>query len=156
MLSKGDQELLSLWAEGATLDVASERFQKTPTSIASKLVRLGVFEDRASVNVENKKRGGNSMAALEHDGIYTIYIIRDPGTKAPVYVGQSQNFRKRKKSHVRYFSKKWFAGQTALIETVEIAGTYALARQVERAMIAKLIAAGYGLRNVLDRDQSDV
>jgi len=47
-----------------TLDVASEKLRKTPTSIASKLVRLGVFKDRSSVNVENEKRGGNSIAAL--------------------------------------------------------------------------------------------
>jgi hypothetical protein len=93
---------------------------------------------------------------LEHDGIYTIYIVRDPSTKTPTYVGQSQNFRKRKKSHVRYFSKKWFAGQIALIEKVETVGTYALAREAERAMIAKLIKAGYGLRNVLDREEGDV
>jgi len=103
VLSKGDAALLSLWAEGVTLVVASEKLRKTPTSIASKLVRLGVFKDRASVNAENEKRGGGSMAALEHDGIYTIYIVRDPNTKAPIYVGQSQNFRKRKKSHVRRF-----------------------------------------------------
>jgi hypothetical protein len=81
VLSKGDEALLSLWAEGVTLVVASEKLRKTPTSIASKLVRLGVFKDRASVNAENEKRGGNSMAALEHDGIYTIYIVRDPSTK---------------------------------------------------------------------------
>lgn len=154
-MSKGDEALLSLWAEGVTLDAASEKLRKTPTSIASKLVRLGVFEDRASVNVENKKRGGKSMAALEHDGIYTIYVVRDPSTKAPIYVGQSQNFRKRKKSHVRRFSTR-LAGQIPLIEEVETVETYALAREAERAMIAKLSSAGYVLHNLLDREEGDV
>ncbi len=155
MLSKGDEALLSLWTEGVTLDVASEKLRKTPTSIASKLVRLGVFKDRASVNVENEKRGGNSMATLERDGIYTIYIVRDPSTKAPIYVGQSQNFRKRKKSHVRRFSTL-LAGQIPLIEEVETVETYALAREAERAIIAKLSNAGYILHNVLDREEGNV
>jgi hypothetical protein len=127
VLSKGDEALLSLWAEGVTLDVASEKLRKTPASIASKLIRLGVFKDRASVNVENEKRGGNSMAALERDGIYTIYIVRDPSTKAPIYVGQSQNFRERKKSHVRRFSTL-LAGQIPLIEEVETIESRCLGR----------------------------
>ncbi len=107
------------------------------------------------MNVENEKRGGNSMAALERDGIYTIYIVRDPSTKAPIYVGQSQNFRKRKKSHVRRFSTL-LAGQIPLIEEVETVETYALAREAERAIIAKLSNAGYILHNVLDREEGNV
>lgn len=121
-MGKGDEALLSVWAEGVTLDVASERLRTTPTSIASKLVRLGVFKDRVSVNA---------------------------------YVGQSQNFRKRKKSHVRRFSTL-LAGQMPLIEEVETVETYALAREAELAIIAKLSNAGYILRNVLDREEGNV
>ena len=149
-----DDELLALWADGATLDVASQKLRKTPTSVASKLVRLGLFQDRASVNVESERRGGSSSATMEHDGIYTVYVVRDPETKAPIYVGQSQNFRKRKKNHIRRFSKL-LVGQVPQVEEVETVETYALARAVERAVIARFTKEGYALHNVLDRDESD-
>ncbi len=153
-MNDNDEVLLALWADGATLDVASQKLLKTPTSIASKLVRLGLFRDRASVNIENERRGGSSSATLEHDGSYTIYVVRNPETKAPIYVGQSQNFRKRKKNHIRRFSKL-LVGQVPLVEEVEIVETYVLARAVERGVIAKFTKEGYVLHNVLDRDESD-
>jgi len=43
-----------------------------------------------------------------------------------------------------------------LIEEVETVETYALAREAERAIIAKLSNAGYILRNVLDREEGNV
>jgi predicted GIY-YIG superfamily endonuclease len=155
VLTKGDKVLLSLWADGVTLDVAARKLRKTPTSIASKLVRLGVCKDRASVNVENGRRGGISMATLGHDGAYTVYLVRDPSTKAPIYVGQTQNFRKRKKSHIRHFSTL-LAGQIPLIEEVRTVENYALAREMERAVIADLSNARYILQNVLDREEGNV
>jgi len=91
-----DTELIALWKGGLTLEVAAEMLKKTLTSIASKLVRLGVFEDRAAVNIENERRGGKSVADLKHDRVYTIYVLRNPNTLAPFYVGQSQNFHKRR------------------------------------------------------------
>ena len=151
VLRNGDEALLSLWADGATLNLISQKLLKTPTSIASKLVRLGLFKDRASVNVENEKRDGTASVALEHDGVYTIYVVRNPETTAPIYVGQSQNFRKRKKSHIRRFSKL-LVGQIPLVEVIETVETYASARAVERAVIAQLIKEGYVLHNALDRD----
>jgi hypothetical protein len=150
----GDRELISLWEAGLTLDVAAEKLKKTPTSVASKLVRLGLFVDRAAVNVENERRGGKSFADLEHDGAYTIYVARNPNTQAPFYVGQSQNFRKRKKANIRRFSK-YLSGQTAVIDVVETVATYALARAGERALITEFTNEGYVLLNVLDRDEGD-
>ena len=29
-----------------------------------------------------------------HVGVYTTYLIKDPGDNAPVYVGQTENFEK--------------------------------------------------------------
>jgi hypothetical protein len=91
---------------------------------------------------------------LEHDCGYTIYVVRDSKTKAPIYVGQSQNFGKRKKNHIRRFSKL-LDGQVPLVEEVEILETYVMARAVERGFIAKFTKEGYVMHNVLDRDESD-
>jgi hypothetical protein len=63
-----------------TLDVASEKLRKTPTSIASKLVRLGIFKDRAAVNAENRKRGGNSVAAFKR----SVHALRVYNLRAPI------------------------------------------------------------------------
>lgn len=154
-LNRGDAALLALWAEGETLDAMSERLLKTPTSLAGKLVRLGLFEDRMSVNAENTRRGGRSSARLEYDGLYTIYVVRDPEANVPIYVGQTQNFRARRRNHMRHFSKL-LHGRRPVVEVVETVETYAVAREVERRVIAQLSEAGYTLHNVLDRDEKAV
>lgn len=150
-MSRGDTKLLALWAEGGTLETIAAELDKTPTSIAHKLVRLEVFEDRFAVNIENQRRGGGSMANLEHDAFYTIYVVRNPSTNAPIYVGQTQNFRKRLKNHMRRFSKL-LDGQTPIIQELETVSNYVQAREVERKRIAEFSDRGFSLLNTLDRE----
>jgi predicted GIY-YIG superfamily endonuclease len=146
-----ETELLVLWAEGGTLEAIAAAIGKTPTSVAHKLVRLGIFEDRATANTQNQKRGGGLAANSEHDASYTIYLVRNPDTNAPMYVGQTQNFRARRRNHIRNFSKV-FDGKKPIIEELETVASYSQAREAERKRIAELSAKGFSLLNVLDRE----
>ena len=150
-VTAGDNTILSLWDGGATLETIANELGKTPTSIAHKLVRLGVFETRSAANADNENRGGRSVANLEHDALYTIYLIRNPSTNAPVYVGQTQNFAKRRKNHVRRFSKLLGVDEP-IIEELETVRTYAEAREAEKKRIAKFWNQGFRLLNVQDRE----
>jgi predicted GIY-YIG superfamily endonuclease len=147
----GDAGVLAQWEEGRTLEAIASEFGKTPTSIAHKLVRLGIVEDRGAANRENEKRGGESAANLEHDTVYTIYVVRNPFTRTPVYVGFTQNFHKRRKNHARRFSKT-FCGDAPIIEELETVASYALARDAEKKHIANMSDKGISLLNVLDRE----
>lgn len=150
-LTAGDSTILSLWGGGGTLEAIACELGKTPTSIAHKLVRLGVFESRSAANAENELRGGESAARLEHDVLYTIYLVRNPETNAPVYVGQTQNFAKRRKNHVRRFSKL-LGVETPIIEELETVRTYAEARDAEKRRIAEFWNQGFRLENKQDRE----
>ncbi len=146
-----DKTLLLLWQSGATVDDISVQLSKSPTSIASKLVRLDICKDRTEVNSENKSRGGNLIAKLEHDGFYTIYVVREPTKNVPIYIGQTQNFLARQKQHLRTFTHLK-SGKMPLIEKIETVETYELARKLEKKIIADYTKAGYVLHNVLDRE----
>lgn len=150
-MAKGDTKILDLWSKGKTLEALATEFAKTPTSIAHKVVRLGLCKDRTSVNLENQKRGGGFIASKEHDDFYTVYVVRNPHNKNPIYVGQTQNFKKRIKNHLRRFSKH-FNGEMPIIEELKTVADYAKARNIEKLQIAKLSSQGFLLLNVLDRD----
>lgn len=150
-LVSGDTKLLALWAKSLTLETIAAEFSKTPTSIAGKLVRLGLFEDRDAVNVENLKRGGGSAANMEHDFLYTIYLVRNPDTNVPIYIGQTQNFQSRQKRHFRRFSKE-FGGKAPIIEVIETVTSYSKAREAEKKQIAEFSDKGFVLLNELDRE----
>lgn len=150
-MAKHDREIISLWKSGISLDKLSEAHGKTPTSIASKLVRLGFFTCRNDVQLENTKRGGFCKVAGEVDGFYSIYLIRSPLGGEPVYVGQSQNFSKRLKAHKRKLAK-CFDGHEPIIEILNITESYASARALEKERIAEFVSAGYALLNVQDRE----
>lgn len=149
-MTAGDKILRKLWQEGATLDSASAAIEKTPTSVAHKLVRLGLCLSRQEANEESKRRGGKLLARLETDDDYTIYLVRSPITNAPIYVGQSQNFDKRRKAHIKRFSL--ILGAVPIIEKIIGVGTYRHAREEERRQIAAYEAMGFTLLNIQDRE----
>lgn len=149
-MTAGDDRVRALWLDGRTLDEASEALGKTPTSIAHKLVRLGLCNSREDVNSENLRRGVKLSARLETDGDYTIYLIRSPITNVPIYVGQSQNFDKRRKAHIKRFEPMF--GKAPIIEEIGCVGTYRHARDEERRQIAAYEGMGFTLFNVQDRE----
>lgn len=149
-MTAGDNHLRRLWQEGGTLDEASAALDKTPTSIAHKLVRLGLCNSREEVNAENQRRGGKLSARLETDGDYTIYLIRSPITNVPIYVGQSQNFDKRRKAHIKRFAPMF--GKEPIIEEIGRVRTYRHARDEERRQIAAFDKLGFTLFNIQDRE----
>lgn len=145
-MSSVDMKIKALWEAGETLDRISEEVDKTPTSVAHKMVRMGLAASREDVNDESRRRGGSSLANAETDGRYTIYLIRSPITNEPVYVGQTQNFSKRRKAHVRRFEP--ILGAEPVIESVIEVADYNAARDEERLLIARLTAEGFTLLNV--------
>ncbi|WP_430231845.1 hypothetical protein [Paraburkholderia tropica] len=149
-MTAGDNLLRDLWRAGGTLDEASKALGKTATSIAHKLVRLGLCSSREEANAENERRGGSLSAKLEADGDYTIYLVRSPITNVPIYVGQSQNFNKRQKAHIRRFEPMF--GKPPIIEEISRARTYLDARVEERRQIAAFESLGFTLFNVQDRE----
>lgn len=99
-----DNYIKKYWNDGKTIDEISEIAKKSPTSIAAKLIRLGIFLNREEAIKKNNERGGACSIKLESDSMYTIYLIRNPKTKEPVYVGQTQKFIHRMKTHSKNFT----------------------------------------------------
>jgi predicted GIY-YIG superfamily endonuclease len=150
-MAKHDSEILTKWKFGFTLEKLSEEYKKTPTSIASKLVRLAVFSDRKEVEIENFNRGGFCRVEEENDKFYSIYLIRCPSNNNPIYIGQTQNYKKRIKTHKRKFTKH-FNGNEPIIEILETVEKYSDARVCEKKHIAEFTMLGYKLLNIQDRE----
>lgn len=146
----GDRDLVLRWNNGATLEELSELYSKTPTSIASKLIRLNQFRSRKEVQLANIESGGKCEVHEEVDCFYTIYLIRSPDG-VPTYVGQSQNFWKRKKTHKKKFTK-YFGGLEPIIEILDRVELYSDSRMREKYFIAKFTKDGHVLLNIQDRD----
>ncbi|WP_196161002.1 GIY-YIG nuclease family protein [Reinekea sp. G2M2-21] len=115
------------------------------------LVSSGKYATRREVISANKERGGNTKINLEIDNGYCIYLIKNPHNLKPVYIGQTQNLKKRKRAHARRF-KKVFSGELPIIEVLCYADTYDEARQLEKEKIAEYHWLGYDLLNIEDRE----